>query len=114
VQNLLFETPETAMARSIANIIAEHEAARARTASQEAKPPVPQWANCHSLVPLAGMTTLAEATSAQGPHNFDPVALAKLPAGEIARKFREACATRRYQNHQGMRSLTPVFFFGLD
>jgi hypothetical protein len=39
------------------------------------------------MIPFAGITILADETSAQQHYNFDPVAVAKLRAGEIAREI---------------------------
>jgi hypothetical protein len=73
------------------------------------------------MVPLAGTTMLAEGTSAQGPYNFDPVALAKLRAGEIAREIsgsvrdasvsepsRDAVFTTGLLLQAGLRALLPI------
>ena len=73
------------------------------------------------IAPLAGITILAKGTSAQEPYNFDPVALAKLRAGEIAREIlgsvRDAAVSEPSRDavfntglllQAGLRALLPI------
>ena len=63
------------------------------------------------MIPFAGITIFAGESRAQEHYNFDPVAAAKLRAGEIAREISGSAREARSQSHRRMRSSTPGLFY---